>query len=490
MDLAGNQFTSLPATVFDPLTALEELYLGSTGLTSLNASQFSALTKLTFVDLSLTQLTALPAGVFTNPTALKRIQLQGAALPNDAAIPDSVFSTLTALEELWLLGNPGAPFDMADTGVRSEAWVVQDIALGGVEFVPKIRTRSGKVVPEIDLKWTDPGNTAITHQYRCWSTAPVEDETKNGCRVSNPDWTDAAPVVPDGGKRRHSIKGITGGDGYLIQLRAKLGASTSPPSPWSKGMYLGADPTENEANKVDNITGDIFDNLIAGFAGDDILDGGGGADEFRGGGGTDTVSYASATNNCNGITLDISIPADNNCDARNDTFAGIERFEGSPEDDTMIADSSAPPTPTKNAHFNGGDGDDRLFGSRVNDTLIGGKGDDFLSGDLGNDTLIGGDGNDVLVDYSGNGTFTGGAGTDSFYVRVERNSAPAVTITDYHVGATKAESEPIFGCFVPISPHLVGKASPSSPNPPASQRRYRRNQDRRDHHPQPARRLR
>jgi len=48
-----------------------------------------------------------------------------------------------------------------------------------------------------------------------------------------------------------------------------------------------------------------------------------------------------------------------------------------------------------------GDGDDRLVGNHLNNTLIGGRGDDILLGSLGNDILQGGSGRDTVI-YDGN----------------------------------------------------------------------------------------
>jgi Ca2+-binding RTX toxin-like protein len=61
----------------------------------------------------------------------------------------------------------------------------------------------------------------------------------------------------------------------------------------------------------------------------------------------------------------------------------------------------------------GGDGNDFLSGSLLDDTISGGGGADTLYGDFGDDLLNGGDGDDVIVDYRGNDTIYGGNGNDS-----------------------------------------------------------------------------
>ena len=75
--------------------------------------------------------------------------------------------------------------------------------------------------------------------------------------------------------------------------------------------------------------------------------------------------------------------------------------------------------------LDGGNGDDKLYGSYGNDKLIGGIGNDQLFGDSGNDILIGGIGNDHI---------TGGDGSDKFCI----NSVSGVDfIKDYTSGEDK-----------------------------------------------------
>jgi Ca2+-binding RTX toxin-like protein len=58
------------------------------------------------------------------------------------------------------------------------------------------------------------------------------------------------------------------------------------------------------------------------------------------------------------------------------------------------------------------DGDDRIYGSDVNDSFSGGLGNDFLAGSAGNDVLHGGSGEDALYGGSGNDLLDGGADND------------------------------------------------------------------------------
>ncbi len=83
--------------------------------------------------------------------------------------------------------------------------------------------------------------------------------------------------------------------------------------------------------------------------------------------------------------------------------------------------------------FEGGPGDDIVFGERGNDTLLGGAGNDKLFGGPGDDLLRGGPGDDLLAGGFGADTLDGESGND--YVRGDatvdhlRDSGPA-TDTD------------------------------------------------------------
>ena len=64
-------------------------------------------------------------------------------------------------------------------------------------------------------------------------------------------------------------------------------------------------------------------------------------------------------------------------------------------------------------YYNGGAGDDTIFGTTLDDYLVGGDGNDFIAGGAGNDYLLGGAGNDILYGGAGNDTFVGGLGSDT-----------------------------------------------------------------------------
>jgi Ca2+-binding RTX toxin-like protein len=90
--------------------------------------------------------------------------------------------------------------------------------------------------------------------------------------------------------------------------------------------------------------------------------------------------------------------------------------------------------------FEGGPGNDVVFGERGNDTLLGGEGDDRLYGGIGDDLLEGGPGNDLLAGGFGADTIDGEAGDD--YVRGDgtldhiRDSGGGFDTLSYATGVT------------------------------------------------------
>lgn len=104
--------------------------------------------------------------------------------------------------------------------------------------------------------------------------------------------------------------------------------------------------------------------------------------------------------------------------------AGVARVTGGGGDDTIVA----APIPAAvescpagcflgvgSQTFEGGPGDDVVYGQRGNDTLRGGEGNDRLYGGIGDDLLEGGPGNDLLAGGFGADSIDGQAGDD--YVR-------------------------------------------------------------------------
>ncbi|GAA0640684.1 beta strand repeat-containing protein [Brevundimonas lenta] len=119
----------------------------------------------------------------------------------------------------------------------------------------------------------------------------------------------------------------------------------------------------------DRARGGAGDDWLIGGEGDDVLEGGVGADTVMGDNGIDTASYRGAAV---GLTLNLANNAASTGDATGDTFQGIERFELSGNNDTLVGSGAA----------------DTVFGLAGDDTLDGGAGDDVLNGGDGTDTAV------------------------------------------------------------------------------------------------------
>jgi Ca2+-binding RTX toxin-like protein len=103
--------------------------------------------------------------------------------------------------------------------------------------------------------------------------------------------------------------------------------------------------------------------------------------------------------------------------------ASVETVRGGGGGDTIVPAAIAASTPFPGEEwlgvgsqtFEGGPGDDLVFGERGNDSLLGNEGDDRLYGGIGDDLLRGGPGQDQLAGGHGADSIDGDAGDD--YVR-------------------------------------------------------------------------
>ncbi|CAN0222017.1 unnamed protein product [Pylaiella littoralis] len=100
--LSYNDFTTLPAGIFDGLTALLELRVGSSDITILPAGIFDGLTTVKLLSASYGDLTTLPAGIFEGLTSLQQLWLNNNEF---TTLPAGIFDGLTALLELRLNSN-------------------------------------------------------------------------------------------------------------------------------------------------------------------------------------------------------------------------------------------------------------------------------------------------------------------------------------------------------------------------------------------------
>jgi len=156
-----------------------------------------------------------------------------------------------------------------------------------------------------------------------------------------------------------------------------------------------------EGSSGDNILAGLAgDDSILGLAGNDTIIGSAGADTVDGGAGTDVVIFDSALKlQVRGLSGNVMEVVFGSGEARGDVYANIERFEGSPDADTLSA------TGSNGVRLAGGEGNDRIAGAAGGDRLFGDVGNDLIDGKAGDDTLDGGLGRDTLI---------GGLGSDAF----------------------------------------------------------------------------
>jgi Ca2+-binding RTX toxin-like protein len=156
----------------------------------------------------------------------------------------------------------------------------------------------------------------------------------------------------------------------------------------------------------------------------DTLDGGEGLDTVRGSAGHDALFLddglspfpGAAGARLAGVERFLMGPGNDAVDLTSFDFAlGAVRIEGEDGDDLLWASAG-------DDTLLGGLGRDELYGGAGADYLAGGAGDDSLDGAYGTDALQGGEGNDTLRDTSGGALLDGGSGNDA----LTGNSAPEV----------------------------------------------------------------
>ena len=120
------------------------------------------------------------------------------------------------------------------------------------------------------------------------------------------------------------------------------------------------------------------------------------------------VSYVDGGPGNDTIVGSLTTAASGSCTTGCHLEAGSQTFEGGPGNDIVYGDRG-------NDILRGNEGDDRLYGGIGDDRLEGGAGNDWLSGGFGADTIDGGEGSDYV---RGDGTVdhifdTGLIGTDT-----------------------------------------------------------------------------
>ncbi len=162
--------TALLAGVLDPLTSLETLELdnndsgANSGLSSLPASIFDRLTSLTTLNLGdNSRTTSLPDNVFDNNTALTELDLGGMKLES---LPSMAFDQLAALEQLDLEGYGGDAASVTlDAGTFASLTMLTTLNLSStkVSALPETIFSGLTLLEELDLSDND-----------LWTTVPAD----------------------------------------------------------------------------------------------------------------------------------------------------------------------------------------------------------------------------------------------------------------------------------------------------------------------------
>lgn len=399
IDLSRNALTSVPSTVFSGLDNLWFLDMGRNSLASLSANMFSDLSSLEQLKLdnqfgrdanhrpTTHTLTSIPAGVFNGLSAVTDLDLANNAI---ASLPNNLFAPLTSLERMSLFGNAAAPFDLTGKGVRSGAQVLQ------VAASPTGFTANPTENQKVKLRYDDPGNSNISHQFR---------------HLSNGTWSAWADITGQfkgaNGQWQVNLSGLSAGTGYLFELRSKVGTAFSWRAKHPKYNVMFGTAS------ADTLTGSAYSDEIAGAAGNDTIKGGPGADYLRGGAGDDTL-WANGTNRYGGSGDKLE------GGAGDDTLRpglGSDTLKGGAGTDTVsyahlgshgvIVNMIRPARSTSDAYGDTFDSIEKIVGTAGDDVLIGNSKSNSISGDTGNDRLISTGGTDTL---------DGGSGTDEFFI--------------------------------------------------------------------------
>jgi Ca2+-binding RTX toxin-like protein len=137
----------------------------------------------------------------------------------------------------------------------------------------------------------------------------------------------------------------------------------------------------------------------------------------------------------------------------------VTYVNGGPGNDVIVGSQTSAVTPCpEGCHlevgsqtFEGGEGDDIVYGDRGNDILRGNGGDDRLYGGIGDDRLEGGAGNDWLSGGFGADTIDGGEGSD--YVRGDA--------TVDHIFDTGLTGTDTLSFATGVTPGFTGTANPT-----------------------------
>ena len=331
----------------------------------------------------------------------------------------------------------------------------------------------------LELSWDDPQDDTLSYEYHYHAMGGMgKDE-----RYVRGPWTviSGSAITASDGRMFATITGLTCPLLHQLQIRARRGEAIGPLSLRGyaePSIYLtGGDDTHNvAAGGSECVAGVGGNDTLTGAEGNDWLHGGGGTDMLIGAGGDDWLHGGSDNDELHGNDGNDELFGDTG----NDTLfggAGNDYMVGADGDDVLRggADNDALYGYDGDDEMYGDDGNDSLIGGAGNDTLRGGEGNDWLGsngsgghrnhdtlygdagndtlqGHMGSDTLYGGAGNDSLRGLPGDDTLHGNAGDDVFYFGVNFGND---TITDYTLGATKADSEKIRLCMRTVTSLLM-----------------------------------
>jgi Ca2+-binding RTX toxin-like protein len=192
-------------------------------------------------------------------------------------------------------------------------------------------------------------------------------------------------------------------------------------------------------NGNDTITGGRGDDVINGGAGDDtfLAEWADTGDKYFGDDGIDTFKIDGTEVQGYAQEIDLATGTNN----WGDTFTSIENIIGGTGNDKFWGTSVDNVFYGKNGNdlLDGRGGNDLLFGEEGDDTLQGGEGNDILDGGNGQDVISGDAGVDHVYGGSGNDTIDGGADNDTLYGDVGNDIMTGGTGNDRLTGGIGAD---------------------------------------------------
>ena len=281
LKLSRNSLGELPDGVFDDLTDLEVLYLDINHLSELPEGVFDELTNLAYLNLGNNGLSELPAGVFDELTNLEDLYLgfrwednipDAAVYPentldeddlpagtlgnlsklrklslsdnNLSTLPDGLFTGLTSLANVNLIGNPGATFTVtAELELHGDT--VQVIVTEGAPF---------DMLVTLSAEGGTLATTTVTVEGGSDSSGPVT-VTPTGEEVTQV--TVSVESVTFQNYESHHTRALNAGTGASLTLSLNSQATGAPTITGTAqvGQTLTASTSEiSDANGLDNVS--------------------------------------------------------------------------------------------------------------------------------------------------------------------------------------------------------------------------------------------